>query len=265
MSIRWGKMISSLEVPGVSGGLKDIAAEGFNRLQPTVDSIMKLDETVFNSLKEQMAHLELSSEVCSAPLPAGAWVTQRGFNMYAWTEYLKKAVQRLAGLGCTKIAWSDGRARVLPLEGDLSGVREQVLQFLYLLCETAGKYGISILVEPLGPRRTNFLNSLEEVGEFLPLVGRDNISSLISFRELSRIGLGTKDLAAYPSLLSHVQMENPTDEGGPRQPPLPDDGVDYRSFLEGLRAAGYDGVITLPETAGRESLSYCRSLWDSLT
>lgn len=264
MSIHWGKMISSPTVRVGPEELEEIVAEGFDRVQPEVGSIMDLTNEEIRALKERMTRIGLIPEVWSAPLPAGAYVTQRGFNIYAWTEYLKKAVHRIADLGCTKLAWSDGRARVLPLEGDLSGIKEQVLQFLYLLCEIADNNGITILVEPLGPRRTNFLNKMEEIRDFLPLVGKDNISSLISFRELSKIDLEAKALQKHRSLISHVQMENPTEEGGPRQPPLPNDGIDYKSFLEGLWSFKYDGLITLPETAGRDSLEFCRSLWDSL-
>jgi len=105
---------------------------------------------------------------------------------------------------------------------------------------------------------------MEEVGDFLSLVGRDNLSSLISLRELSTIGLDPQDLLKHRSLISHVQMENPTEEGGLRHPPLPDDGIDYRIYLRGLRNAGYEGVIALPEAAGKTSLDFCRSLWNDL-
>jgi hypothetical protein len=47
-----------------------------------------------------------------------------------------------------------GRARVLPGEGELATLQEQLLQFLYMLCEVAAGSGLSVLVEPLDPRRT---------------------------------------------------------------------------------------------------------------
>ncbi len=58
-----------------------------------------------------------------------------------------------------------------------------------MLCEAAGPLGITVLVEPLGPRRTNFLNSMKDIAEFLPRVGKDNLSSMVSLRELEAIGL----------------------------------------------------------------------------
>jgi hypothetical protein len=90
------------------------------------------------------------------PLPAEVRVTQRGFNLYVWMEHMKKALQRLAGLGCRQLVWSNGRARILPDEGELPILKEQALQFLFLLCELAGNFDMTVLVEPLRPRRTNF-------------------------------------------------------------------------------------------------------------
>lgn len=89
------------------------------------------------------------------PLPADVRVTQKGFNIYVWMEHLKAAVHRMAELGCRKLVWSDGRARVLPVEGATAGFKEQVLQFLYMLCGVAANFDMTVLIEPLGPRRTN--------------------------------------------------------------------------------------------------------------
>ena len=140
----------------------------------------------------------------------------------------------MADLGCRKLAWSDGRARVLPVEGEVAGLKEQALQFLFMLCEAAEAFGITVLVEPLGPRRTNFLNSMKEIGEFLPRVGKDNLSSMVSLRELEAIGLAPRDLAEHRGLIGHVQCSRtrgpPT---GTRRCPRPDDGADYRPFLRG--------------------------------
>jgi len=258
MSIRWAKMVHDLtDLPG-------IASAGFDAVQPTVEHLMELRDEHFTLAKENLLTNNLIPEVCSSPLPPDARVTQRGFNIYAWTEYLKRAVRRTAELGCKKLVWNDGRARVLPMEGDMSGIKEQVLQFLYMLCDIAGNYGITILVEPLGPRRTNFLNSMEEMKDFLPLVGKENLSSLISLRELSEIGIGLKDAGPYSHLISHVHLENPMKQEGRRQAPRKDDGYDYRPFLRALHDCGYQGVITLPEEADETSLGYCRTIWESL-
>ncbi len=255
MGVQWGRMLTDL------ARLEQAAADGFQFVQPSRDLVGSLGEERFLRLKAAVAERGPPFQVCAVPLPEDVCVTQRGFNLYAWTEHLKRAVQRLAQLGCRKLVWSNGRARLLPVEGELAIVKEQVLQFLFLLCGVASGFGLSVLVEPLGPRRTNFLNSLKEVAAFLPRVRQENLSSLISLRELEQVGLSPADLGKYRTLLAHVQLENPRAPEGPRLCPRPDDGYDYGPFLQALKAAGYSGDICLPEDADAAGLAYCRRLW----
>ncbi len=255
MSVGWGRMLTDL------AQLDQAAADGFDFAQPAHDLVASLSEERFLRLKAVVADRGVPLQVCAVPLPADVRVTQKGFNLYVWTEHLKRAVQRLAQLGCRKLAWSNGRARVLPLEGEAATTKEQLLQFLFMLCELAAGFGISVLVEPLGPRRTNFLNSLKEVGDFRSRVRKENLLSLISLRELTPIGLSLVDFAKYRDLIAHVQLENPLAAEGPRICPRPDDGYDYKPFLQALKGAGYSADICLPEDSDAAALAYCRGLW----
>ena len=255
MGVRWGRMLADL------AQLDQAAADGFEFVQPSRDLVAGLDEESFLRLKAAVANRGVPFQVSAVPLPEEVRVTQRGFNLYVWTEHLKRSVQRLAQLGCRKLVWSNGRARVLPVEGESATSKEQLLQFLFMLCDLAAGFGISVLIEPLGPRRTNFLNSMKEVADFLPRVRKDNLLSLISLRELGPIGLSLADFAKYQHLIAHVQMENPQTAEGPRICPRPDDGYDYKPFLQALKAADYSGAICLPEDSDAAWLAYCRGLW----
>ncbi len=255
MTIRWGKIID--DPAGVTAAVQ----AGFTHIQLSVDLVMAMDEAQFAGFRDELLRQGINAEVCTSPLPPEVYVTEMGFNLYAWTEYLKKAMKRIAELGCRKLAWNDGRARVLPWEGDIAGVKEQVLQFLYMLCDVSDNFGITVLVEPLGPRRTNFLNSLPEVEDFLDRVGKENLSSMISFRELAEIGLKIEDIGKFARLINHVQLENPLQTSGTRIPPLPDDGLDYGPFLSALQGMEYAGTVSLPAAAQQASLEFCRQLW----
>lgn len=258
MSIRWGKAVDD------PAGVEAAVREGFTNIQLTVDAVMGLSEEQYVLFRDELRRSSIIVEVCTSPLPPEVYVTEMGFNLYAWTEYLKKAIRRIADLGCTKLAWSDGRSRVLPWEGDISGVKEQVLQFLFMLCDVCDNYGIIVLVEPLGPRRTNFLNSMQEVCDFIARVGKTNLNSMISYRELAEMGMGIETLHGFAQSIDHVQFENPLHISGKRLPPLPDDGQQYSQFLGALKKMGYAGTIHLPAAAEAVSLKYCEQLWQEL-
>jgi len=169
-------------------------------------------------------------------------------------------VPRMAELGCRKLLWSDGRARVLPVEGNVAGLKAQVAQFLFLLCDVAANVNISVLVEPLDPRRTIFLNSMKEVGEFLHRVGKDSVASMISLRELDAIGLPISRLGEFRHLIQYVQMENPLSRDGARACPRRSDGFDYRPLLRALKDMEDGAEIGLPVDADADTLKYCREL-----
>jgi sugar phosphate isomerase/epimerase len=254
MSILWGKQVSELSRAA------EARAQGFDFAQPVGSLVADMSDQEFRAEKARVVDAGIPLAAFAVPLPAEARVTERGFNIYAWTEHMKKAVPRMAELGCTKLLWNDGRARVLPVEGDVAGLKEQVQQFLFLLCDVAASSKVTVLVEPLDPRRTNFLNTMKEIDEFLPRVGKENLASMISLRELDAIGLPLARLGEVRHLIRYVQMENPLVRDGARACPRPSDGVDYRPFMGALKAMGYHGEIGLPLDADADALAYCRTL-----
>jgi len=256
MGLRWGKIVNDLKA------IDKTAEEGFDCAQITIDSIMKLNDKDFTQKKEYLLQTGLLFEVFTEPLPEEVLVTQKGFNFYVWTVYLKKALKRVSELGCKKLCWSNGKARILPEEGEIMDAKEQFMQFLFMLCEMADNYGITILIEPLGPKQTNFLNTMEEIKDFLPLINKNNLSSMISLRELRQINLDVKKIEYYKEIIRHVQMENPLADYSTRISPRPGDGYDYHPFLKTLRNINYSGVITLPQDADKEALDYCSRLWN---
>ena len=255
MSVRWSKTASD------HASIVKAASEGFNCVELTVGHVMDISDEEFVLHKNLLLQHGLVAEACTSILPSDVVVTEKGFNLYVWMEYLKKAMHRLSELGCRKLVWSNGRARVLPWEGDIGEMKEQVLQFLHMLCELSGNYGITVLVEPLGPRRTNYLNSMEDINDFVPLIRKDNLASVISLRELAEISLMPERLSDFPQLIKHVYLENPLHTNGNKVSPRPGDDYNYRPFLSALNRIHYDGIISLPDDADSESLRYCQKLW----
>jgi sugar phosphate isomerase/epimerase len=254
LNVQWSKSLRNL------ANIKALAKQGFDSAELTVPMVMEMNEQQFRDQRQELLQSGIALTVFASPLPAGVRVTEKGFNIYVWSEYLKKALDRVAELGGNTVVWSDGRSRILPLEGEVAAAKRQALQFLFMLSELADTHSIRILTEPLDPRRTNFLTSMDEVAEFLRLVGSPNLSSVISLRDLDATGFDRNAFERHASLISHVYMENPSSPPGTRIEPRPDDNYDYRSFLAQLSGIGYSGTITLPEAADAEALQFCRSL-----
>lgn len=244
--------------------IKEAAGDGFDAIYVDANQLTALDADGQRRVSSEINALGIAAPVCSLPLPPEVRVTEKGFNLYMWGEHVKRGVRSAAMIGCKSLAWSDGKARVLPWEGtDVQRLKEQLLQFLWLLCDTCSEYDMRVLIEPLGPRRTNFLNSMEETAQYIQLIEKENVAALISLRELSEIGLDAGDIPGYADIIGLVHLENPTVIEGPRLSPRRDDGYDYRPFISALAKAGYTGQIVVPADADADALAYCRTVWDN--
>jgi len=236
MSIRWARQVENLRDITVA------AKAGFQSVQLPVDGIMELSAADFERFQQELGALGLTVEVCSSLLPGDVTVTESGFNVYVWAQYLRRAFTRVRDLGAARIAWNNGRARVLPSEEHEVAIREQVMQFLYITCEIAEPMGLTIMVEPLSPRRTNYLNTMEEVDTLIGAVGSDNLSAMVSLRDLAKIDLPLHDLGRWKHRIAHVHMENPLYPVG------------WYAEIE------FDGVVTLPDASTAGTLVYCMDL-----
>ena len=254
MGVKWGRAVSTLDA------VISVSEDGFDVAELAVELLMGPSDDAFRERARELEATGLGFDVFNTLLPGRVQVTEQGFNIYVWSEYLKRALERVAALGGRKIVWSSGRARLLPIEGEVAAAKRQALQFLFMVSELAESHDIQILVEPLDPRRTNFLNTVAEVAEFLDLAGASNLSAAISLRDLEAIGLGHTEFSRYRDLISHVYLENPSVAAGPRAAPGSGDGYDYSSFFTDLKEIGYSGTITLPESADASNLSFCRDL-----
>ncbi len=255
MSIRWAKRVRSVSE------LESAREAGFGHVQLPVGAVMEWeDDSAFEQERRRLLATGLSFATFESPLPKGVRVTEPGFNIYSWTEYLNVAIRRAAGLGCGTLVWGEGRARLLPIEGETAALKETLNQFVYALSGIAERNGIVVCVEPLGPRRTNFLNSIREVRDFLGLIGKSNLALAVSPRDLFEMDLDSRELLTNKDLLRHVHIEHPA-VAEISKAPRRGDGWDYAPFVSALRDADYEGTIALPFDADSASLAYCADLW----
>jgi sugar phosphate isomerase/epimerase len=271
MGIRWAKRIPGVfptEPNAEKRLIKEIkraGEQGFSIVQLPVECVADAIDTKFPEIKKRLEDTGLFFEVFYSPLPKEVRVTERGFNVYVWMEYLTTAIGRLAELGCKTLLWDDGKSRLLPLEGEVAGLKEQFNQFVFMLCGVAEKWGITVCLEPLSPRRTNFLTTLQETVDCVALIGKQNLAVSIGLRtlyELSEGGETYDECLAYKEYIAHLHVENPT-QARVLTSPRPSDGFDYRSFFALVKQMGYEGIVTLPEDADMDSLQFCMKQWDT--
>jgi len=262
MNMRWAKRVDHLS------DIEQAKEQGFQIVQLPVAEIMRLDDRAFRDVKIDLLESGLSFEVFESPLPEGVNTTERGFNIYAWIEYLKKAIGRISELGCKTLVWGDGQARILPEEGEATVLKENFNQFLFMVAEIAEKKNIVFCLEPLGPKKTNFLNSLEEVASVLGSVGKKNLAITIASSDIVETNIRIEDFVHYRDLIAHAYLDSLEEVAGssrreaasPQALSMPNDIL----FLSILKKISYDGVITLPNDADCETLISYKEAWNKL-
>lgn len=251
MGILWAKRIGS--EPGIAVA----KAQGFDAVEPSLSALAELDAEGLSSFGDSLKASGLGCEVFASILPADVAVTERGFNIYSWTEYLRAALDRAARLGCRRLLWNEGKARILPIEGETSIFKEHFNQFLFMLCDIGVQYGMEICLEPLGPRRTNFINSLSEALEVIDSVNKPNLAIALSSAAFSEIGITDDELAAFEGRIAHARVEVPRDA----RTGIQTADLGALPFFRALKNIKYQGTIALPGDADEAALRACRDSW----
>ncbi len=252
MNFQWSKSLTD------PADIENCAKDGFDQIELSAVTLEQLKVTEISELKSRIAGTGLKNDVCTAILPGEVRVTEQGFNIYAWTEYLKKLFEKTSAAGCRYALWNNPRARILPMEGEIGTFREQALQFLFVLSETGEEFGTDILIEPLPEEWTNYINTFDEAREVINRIGRSNISVSLGFAGIDKIwpegSRGSSDGIGY------VHIENPDVTRRIRIAPENGGGIDYKTILADLGSAGYGGIINLPSDADSDTLAYLKGL-----
>ena len=176
-------------------------------------------------------------------------------------EFLKQCIERTAELGCKLICG--------PLYAAL-GIRsarrrtndewKRAVEGLHTAAEQAGKFGITLCVEPLNRFETYFLNTLSDASRLVHEVGEPNV--LVHF-DTFHANIEERDpvnsLRAVAKDLGHVHISE-NDRG------IPGTGHnDWRGILRALQEMGYEGWMTIESFAQPEpELAAAAAIWRDL-
>lgn len=129
----------------------------------------------------------------------------------------------------------------------------KVADIVRAFSQVLSEHGILLVVEPLGPANSNYLNTLPEVQDFLTKVDHPNCSSMCDLRHMHKTGEALSNISAYRDIVKHAHIDYP--RGMERYFPASDDGYDYRPYFDALHQANYDKILTVEATAVRKDFS----------
>lgn len=235
-------MISTEEDKGTGiSFIETLAETGFDYAELPLAEMAALSENEFRTLRERLGRTGLKCEVCNNFFPRNIRLTGEEADMQKILSYVHHALGRAQALGVEYVVFGSGPAKNVPEGFPMEEGYEQVVKLLQRIDPIAGRYGITIVIEPLRRAECNLINTFEEGCRLAERVNGSHVKVLVDYYhmmvEQEPLENIERDGAAY---LRHVHFANP--EG--RVYPKERTESDYEGFFEVLKKAGYNGRIS---------------------
>lgn len=217
---------------------------GYDYAELDMPEIEALSEEKFSSVRDQIWQTGFPVLTGARILP----ITEPlffvdGFRPTSLKDYLRKSCQRSAAVGMKKVILGNGKARSLAAPEDRA--KESVfVEFLRMLADIAGENQLELILEPLGPKYSNYINTISEAVEMLERVGLPNVFTMADLRHIVGAKESLEDVITYRPYIHHIHIDYPLSYPE-RVYPSASDGYDYSKFLTALKRSGYNDTLTI--------------------
>ena len=166
-----------------------------------------------------------------------------GFDPKSLEAYLKKTCERSAKLGIKKIILGNGKARSFLQESDIQ--KERIfIELPGMMSQIAADNGQEFILEPLGPKYSNYINTIPEAVDVIKRVGAANLFTMADLRHMLWSKEDFKNLVTYVKYIHHVHIDYPEAYPQRRYPDV-SDPYDYGEFFAALKESGYNSTLTV--------------------
>ena len=173
-------------------------------------------------------------------LPGSLRTTGPEADQAAVATYAERAFRRAAEVGIETITFGSSGSRSLPDGFPRSDAELQFTAVLARLAPLAGKHGVTLSVEPLQKRETNFINRVDEAARIVRAVQHPRVRITADIFHMMREGEGPASIAKAGDLIHHVHVAEKRERTAPGR-----DGDDFRPYLRALRDSDYRGRVSI--------------------
>lgn len=224
--------------------IKDISDAGFDYIELPVSSVKpEEEEKEFLKVKEYLKKFSIKPKVFNCFIPSNLKITGENRDIKRIKNYLNTSIRRVKEVGGEIIVFGSGGAREVPEKFPYEVAIQQIKEFLFITAEICKDYGITVVLEPLGPSSCNIINTTLEGNKIVNEVNRKEIKLLADLRHMKDAGENIENLKIVKENLFHIHL---CDYNGKGEYVYPGEGMwEIENFLNILREIGYNRYISL--------------------
>jgi sugar phosphate isomerase/epimerase len=234
-SVQWGVCTS----PENAQKLKDA---GYAFVEAGVQGFLvpQKDRDAFEANLKGAADAPVPVYACNGFLPSSLKCVGPDADPQAVLAYAQTAFERAKEAGVKRIVFGSGGSRKIPDGFDRAEARKQFVALLKEMGPLAAAGDVTIVIEPLNSKETNFINTVTEGTDIARDVNHPNICMLADFYHMAVENESADSIRYAGDLLKHCHIA----ELEKRMAPGTTD-FDFRPYFKALKDIGYTGGVSI--------------------
>lgn len=232
---RWGVC----QALAMAGKVKEA---GFDFIEGGVGSLLApaSPDAEFNAILPEIRKAPLPVRSCNGFIPAELRLTGPQTKTEQAVAYAQTALERAKKAGIGYIVLGSGKARAIPEGFDPKKGREQFVTFCRRIGAIATANRVTIVLEPLNRKETNFFNSVAEGVDLVNEISEPSVQLLADLYHMLQENESPDSIRKAGTRLRHCHLA----EKARRTPPGVE-GEDFKPFFRALKDIHYAGGISI--------------------
>lgn len=221
--------------------LKAVRKAGFDYVEYGLRALTELSERELEQVLSVTRETGLPVRAVNVFLPGTVRVAGPDADLGQARAYLEKAFPIAKAFGVQVIVFGSGGSRGIPEGFSKEKAQEQLAEFLRLVEEFCARFDIVIAIESLRREECNMVNTVLEGLELAKKTDRPHIRLLADYYHMQCMDESVESICEAKDYLVHTHIASR--EG--RRYPLPEKRAEHLPFFAALKAAGYEGGVSI--------------------
>jgi len=192
-----------------------------------------MEEADFRAAIESVKRSGVTVDVCNIFFP-GIRMTGPEVDTGVITEYVKRALDRVARAGASMVVLGNGGLRAIPDGWPWADGVRQFTDVLRIIADGCEPYDITLLLEPLNKKETNLINTVAEGLALVRAVAHPRVKLLADYYHMRVESDAPASIVAAGDWIGHLHFANGVARGYPKD--VAED--DYPPFVAACKAVG---------------------------